>query len=181
MIKTKDYHGLIAPRPTVCVSTLNPEGNSNIAPYSFVTPVAFEPPLIGISVGENKDTLLNARDIGDFVVVPLTRSWIEKGIHTEVELSRDKSEFDEIGLTEKESRKVRSPSVEEAPINIECEFYDELKVGDHILLVGKVIHIGASPSSIKNQRINLENLGAVGHIRGEEFSLTQEILQIERD
>lgn len=180
MVKPKDYYGFIAPRPTVCVSTLSPEGNSNIAPYSFVTPIAFNPPLIAISAGKTKDTLLNARDTGDFVVVPLTEDWMEKGVHTEVSISRNKSEFDEIGLTEKKSAKIKSPSVEEAPINIECEYFDELEVGDHVLLVGKVVNITCTREADVNKRINLENLGAVGHVRGEEFCVSKDIIKIDR-
>lgn len=179
-IDKNSYYKMIAPRPTVCVSTQDGDGNSNIAPYSFVTPLSFRPPLLGVAVGKGKDTMLNARETEDFVVAPLTKSWIKKGIKSEVSLDREKSEFEEVGLTEKDSREVDSPSVKESPINIECEFWDEFEGGDHYLLVGEVVHISGKESALRNGRINLEELVTVNHISGEEFCLSKEVTEIER-
>jgi len=177
----KKFYGFISPRPTVCVSTVSPEGNSNIGPYSFVSPVSFNPPLIGISAGKNKDTLLNARDTGDFVIVPVTEGWMDKGIKSEISLPRNKSEFEELELNEKKSKEVRSPSVEEAPVNIECEYWDELEAGDHVWLVGKVVNIDAKEDAVKNDRLNIEKLGSVCHVMGEEFTISDDITVIKRD
>lgn len=179
-IKPQNFFGFIAPRPTVCVSTLDSEGNSNIAPYSFVSPLSFNPPLIGVAAAESRDTTANFRETGEFVVVPVTEDWAEKGVKTEVSLPREESEFIEIGLTEKESNEVSAPGVKEAAINIECEFYDELEVGDHVLLVGKVVYIDADREGVKNGRLNLEDLGSLGHAMGEEFSISKTISRIER-
>ncbi len=179
-IHKKNYYKLLAPRLTVCVSTISEDGVSNIAPYSFATPLSFAPPLIGISVGEGKDTILNARETNDFVVAPLTEEWMEDGIESEISISRDKSEFDEIGLTESDSERINSPSVEESPINIECKYWDDFETGDHYLLVGEVVYISVDENSIKNGRINLENLGSVGHVTGEEFSISKEARKIKR-
>lgn len=177
-IKPQDYFGFIAPRPTVCVSTIDSEGNSNIAPYSFVSPLSFNPPLIGVAAAESRDTTANCRETGEFVVVPVTEDWAEEGVRTEVSIPREESEFEEIGLTEKESSKVRAPGVKEAAVNIECELYEEVEIGDHILLVGKVVFIDAD--GVKNGRLNLEDLGSLGHVKGEEFCISKTISRIER-
>ncbi|MFP4000820.1 MAG: flavin reductase family protein [Candidatus Natronoplasma sp.] len=179
-IKPKDYFGFIAPRPTVCVSTIDSEGNSNIAPYSFVSPLSFNPPMIGVAAAESRDTTANCRDTGEFVVIPVTEHWAEKGVRTEVSIPREESEFEEVGLTEKESKEVRSPGVKEAAINIECEFHDEFEVEDHVLLVGEVVHIDADKEGIRNGRLNLEELGSLGHVKGEEFCISQNISRIKR-
>ncbi|KXB01223.1 hypothetical protein AKJ44_02765 [candidate division MSBL1 archaeon SCGC-AAA261F17] len=176
-----NHYKLLAPRPTVCVSTLSSDGTSNLAPFSFATPLSFDPPLLGVSVGHGKDTLLNARETEDFVVAPLTSRWKEKGVRAEISLGRDESEFEEIGLTENPSKEVDSPSIKEAPINIECEYWDDFKAGDHSLLVGKVVSISAEEEAIKNGRINLEGMGAIGHVTGEEFCLSDVTIKIERE
>lgn len=177
----KDYFKTIAPRPTVCVSTISEGGSSNLAPYSFATPLRIEPPLLGIVAGGEKDTLLNARETKDFVVAPLTDDWKEKGIRSEIELPRGESEFKEVGLTESESEEVKTPGVKEAPINLECKYRDELKIEDGFLLVGEVVNITGKKGAIKGNRINLEELGAVGHIGGEEFCVVNEVTRIERE
>jgi len=176
----KNYYKLIAPRPTVCVSTIDEEGISNVAPYSFATPLSFNPPLLGISVGEGKDTIINARDSEDFVVAPMTKNWMKKGIKSEISVDSDISEFKEVELTESGSGNVKSPSIKEAPINIECIYKKDIETGDHQLLVGEVVNISAKENAIKDNRINLEKLGSVGHITGEEFSITNNSVIIDR-
>ncbi|OUJ18988.1 NADH-FMN oxidoreductase RutF of DIM6/NTAB family [Methanonatronarchaeum thermophilum] len=180
-IDVDKYYGLISPRPTVCISTVDSDGNSNLAPYSFLTPLSFNPPLIVIGVGEGKDTIVNARDIGDFVVTPLTEDWMVEGIKTGESLPHGESEFDLAGLNTKSSEKIKSPSVAEAAVNIECEYYGEYEIGDHLLLVGEVVNITANEDAVKNDRIALEKYGAVGHISGEEFAVARDITEIERN
>ncbi len=179
-IDKKSYYKLLGPRLTVCVSTIDKDGNSNIAPYSFATPVSFSPPLLGIGVGKGKDTILNAKETRDFVVAPLTKDWMEKGVKTEINLKRGESEFRKIGLTEKESKKIKSPSVKESPVNIECKYYDDFETGDHHFLVGKIVNIEVEKNAFKNGRINIEKLGSIGHISGEEFCLADEVIKIKR-
>jgi len=175
-----DYYKLIAPRPTVCISTVDDEGNSNLSPYSFATPISFSPPLFSVSVGSGKDTILNARETEGFVVAPLTEEWMEEGIKSEISLSRAESEFEEVGLTERKSEKVKAPSVKESPVNIECKYWDEFKAGDHLLLMGEVVHISIREDAVGNRRINLESLGAVGHVAGEEFCISKEVVKLGR-
>lgn len=180
-VAKEDFYKLIAPRPTVCVSTLSPSGNFNLAPYSFVTPLSMNPPLIGVAVGKGKDTIQNARELGDFVLSPLTRVWKDKGVQSEVSLPRDESEFEKVNLTPVDSEEVQAPSIKEAPINKECRYFDDFELADHFILVGEVISISAKEDALKNGRINLEKLGAVGHISGEEFCIAVESTKIERE
>ncbi|MFW6422256.1 MAG: flavin reductase family protein [Candidatus Bipolaricaulota bacterium] len=180
-MKETDYYKTIAPRPTLCVSTISQGGSSNVAPYSFATPLTMDPPLIGILVGGEKDTLLNARETKDFVVAPLTDDWKTRGVRSDVELPRGESEFEEVGLTESESEKVQAPGVEEAPINLECKYREEFRIADSFLLVGEVVKIKAKKGALKKGRINLEELGAVGHISEEEFCVVNEVTRIKRD
>ena len=178
---SKEYYKTIAPRPTLCVSTISEDGSPNLAPYSFATPLVMDPPIIGIVAGGEKDTLLNARETKDFVVAPLTGSWRDEGVRSEAELPRGQSEFEEVGLTESESQKVEAPSVKEAPINLECKYRDEVRVADNFLLMGEVVGITAKKGALKGGRINLEGLGAVGHVCEEEFCIVKEVTRIERN
>jgi len=172
------YYKLIAPRPVVCVSTIGRDGSHNIAPFSFCTPLSFSPPLLGVAVGKGKDTLRNMLKSGDFVVAPVTRQWLEKAVMTAVSLPYGKSEFEYAGLTPIPSKMVSSPSVAEAPINIECTTEDSFETGDHVFVVGKVVHIECSERTLRGGRINLEELGALGHISGEEFTISSEVVVI---
>jgi flavin reductase (DIM6/NTAB) family NADH-FMN oxidoreductase RutF len=63
----------IIPRPIAWVSTINGHGQANIAPFSFFTGASWAPPVLAVSVvtrpdGIFKDTLINIRETGEFVV-----------------------------------------------------------------------------------------------------------------
>ena len=65
--------GFVVPRPIALVTTHSAEGAVNAAPFSFFNLFAEEPPLIvlglGISpAGGAKDTTVNIRDTGEFVI-----------------------------------------------------------------------------------------------------------------
>src|ERR1700730_17717334 len=66
----------VTPRPIAWVTSVGQGGAVNLAPFSSYTFLAYDPPLVGISVGPGtaalKDTLANARRNGEFVVNSVT-------------------------------------------------------------------------------------------------------------
>jgi flavin reductase (DIM6/NTAB) family NADH-FMN oxidoreductase RutF len=60
---------LVSPRLTVLVNTLDEKGGLNSSPYSWIYPLSFNPPLIGVGIGgKNKLSYVNAKKSGEFVV-----------------------------------------------------------------------------------------------------------------
>lgn len=67
--------GTIVPRPIAWVSTLNENGQSNLAPFSFFQLVCDAPPTLMLSVnrkagGAQKDTARNIAATGQLVLFP---------------------------------------------------------------------------------------------------------------
>src|SRR5947208_5059210 len=63
----------ITPRPIAWVSTINPEGQTNLAPFSFFNGVCPNPPTVlfcptNSREGKKKDTLRNIESTREFVV-----------------------------------------------------------------------------------------------------------------
>ncbi len=63
----------IIPRPIAWVSTINEQGQTNLAPFSFFTGVSWNPPVLAFSVvnrsdGSMKDTVTNIEQVPEFVV-----------------------------------------------------------------------------------------------------------------
>ncbi|MGZ7095643.1 MAG: flavin reductase, partial [Methanobacterium sp.] len=48
-IDKKNAYKILAPRPTIIVSTVDKKGNVNAAPFSFTMPVSMDPPLIAFA------------------------------------------------------------------------------------------------------------------------------------
>jgi len=151
--------GLIKPRVTVLVTTANPAGEPNAAPYSWIAPVSFSPPMLYLGI-QRKETLTvkNIRRSKEFVVNIVTKDWAGKAVSCEAKIP-DKVE--KSGITLKESAKVSAPSVAEAKIVLECVLKDVIETGqaDHILIIGEIVH-AEKDEGLKDEEIVMHYTGA---------------------
>jgi flavin reductase (DIM6/NTAB) family NADH-FMN oxidoreductase RutF len=60
--------GMVVPRPIALVTSLDPEGRINAAPYSFFNAMGSDPPIVALGPGRNKHTLANIRHTQEFVI-----------------------------------------------------------------------------------------------------------------
>ena len=67
--------GVVVPRPIAWVSTISPNGVANLAPFSCLTFVSADPPMVGFNSGlrnqQRQDTARNLRATRQFVVLRL--------------------------------------------------------------------------------------------------------------
>src|SRR3954447_14389773 len=112
----------VMPRPIAWVSTIDAAGRTNLAPYSFFNVVSPNPPVLGFSVGprnerrgsdqfELKDTLINVKANGEFVVNIVPERLIEQMVRTSAPLPHGVSEFAHTQLAELPSLTIRPPRV----------------------------------------------------------------------
>lgn len=86
---------VITPRPIAWVSTISKARLINVAPYSFFNVVSDDPPLVVLGIGDGerdtaddtKDTLINIRDQGEFVINIVDRANAAMMVATAVEPS----------------------------------------------------------------------------------------------
>lgn len=154
----EDAVGLIYPRLTVLVTTVNQAGEVNAAPYSWISPVSFKPPMLylGIQRKETK-TIKNMRSTKEFVINIVTRNWAAKAVACEAKRA-DKVE--KSGITLRESKKVKAATVAEAKIVLECRLQDILETGkaDHFLVIGEIVHAEKDPA-LKDEEIVMHHTG----------------------
>ena len=108
--------GLIVPRPIALVTSHSPDGRVNAAPFSFFNVFAEEPPLVvlglGISpLGGAKDTTLNIRDTGEFVVNLVDEPIAEAMNLCAIDFPPEISEVEVAGLDLAPSEKVAPPRI----------------------------------------------------------------------
>ena len=148
-----------APRPIAFVSTMSPNGEGNLAPYSYSGCFGHDPPVIGFSVCRNrnspdgkKDTLANIEDTGEFVVNIMSDWFVEAANHCCDTFPRGTDEFDESGLTRKPSLRVRPPRVAESAVHFECKLvhkYEMLNTRGEVsatLVLGEVVLVHTAKS-----------------------------------
>jgi len=135
-----DFHqfivGAVAPRPIAFVSTIDKDGNANLAPYSFFNAFSSNPPILVFSsnrrVADNttKDTLANVRETGEAVINAVNYNIVRQMAVASVQFPKGTNEFEKSGLTPIPSDLVKPYRVKESPIHMECKGKDVITLGD---------------------------------------------------
>jgi len=134
---------LITPRVTALITTVDKGGNVNAAPYSWVAPVSFSPPLVYVGIGgKHKHTYINAKDTGEFVVNIVSEDFGQQAVNCEEQHSPGTNLMEKHGLGAEPSKKVGVPRVRESRSVMECKVKEMVEVdgSDHVLLIGEIVH-----------------------------------------
>jgi flavin reductase (DIM6/NTAB) family NADH-FMN oxidoreductase RutF len=186
--------GCIVPRPIAFVSTISPDGKTNLAPFSFFNGIGSDPMTllfcpVNKGDGSDKDTLRNAKaaaegGVGQFVVNVATEKYLEKVAGAAEPLPYGESEFELVGLTPAPSLKVRPPRVAESPVSFECETWQIVrtnpgKPGGGNVVIGRVVHVHAEDGLVDDKlRVDLAKLAAVGRMSGIGYALTRQRVEV---
>lgn len=171
----------VVPRPIAFVSTRAAAGGTNLAPFSYFNALSSVPPLVGIAIvdrpGDEKDTLRNIRETGEFVVNLVAEPMLPAMAKTAGEWPRGTSEFEVAGLTPMPSERVAAPCVAESPIQLECRVHREIALGNSILVVGEVLLARVADEVLSEGRVDPLKLKPVGRLGGEYYSLLREVVK----
>jgi flavin reductase (DIM6/NTAB) family NADH-FMN oxidoreductase RutF len=181
--------GTIQPRPIAWVSTIGPDGASNIAPFSFFTGLSANPMTLCFCPvndrhGKKKDTLVNIETTRQFVVNFATEKNAAKMNATSAPFAYGVSEFERCGVTPLPSIKVKPPRAAESPVAFECELHQVVRIGEGPLaanlVIGKVVHIHCDERLYVDGKIRHQDLRAVGRMEGDWYSRTQDAFELPR-
>lgn len=151
------FNAIVGPRPIGWISTCDPAGRPNLAPYSFFNAFNYVPPIVGFASIGRKDTLRNVEQTGEFVWNLATRDLAEAMNQSCAAVAPEVSEFDPAGLTPRPSLSVRAPRVQESPVCFECRRTQILQLegadGQAVptwLVLGEVVHVHIARHLLKD-------------------------------
>jgi len=173
--------GGILPRPIALISTVSESGISNLAPFSFFMGITSKPATICFSSASKKgphtkkDTLSNINFSGEFVINVVSENIVRQMHESAKEFPADVSEFDETGLTPVPSQIVKPPRVKESPINLECQLFQSINIGDGspgsgTLVIGEIVVYHIDDSIYEDGSINTSLLNPIGKLAGLEYT-----------
>lgn len=176
---TRDLHqfllGIVSPRPIAFVSTLDKDGNPNLAPYSFFNAFSSNPPIVIFSsnrtVRDNrtKDTLANVRETGEAVINAVSYNIVRQMALAGVQFPKGVSEFEKTGLTPLPSELVKPFRVKESPAHMECRVKDVITLGEYggaghlIICEVLLVHLDETVVDDKN-RIDPHKMDLMGRM-----------------
>lgn len=181
--------GTILPRPIAWVSTVSPDGKTNLAPFSFFTGIAANPMTVCFApvndrAGKQKDTLVNVKATRQFVVNLANEDNAEKMNQTSAPYPYGVSEFEQAGVTPLPSLKVKPPRVKESPVSMECELIQVVEVSTGPLggnlVIGKVVHFHADDAVWNGGRLRHQDLKTIGRMEGAWYARTRDAFELPR-
>lgn len=137
------------PLPVTLVSCIDKKGRPNIITITYITGVNEEPPMIGIAVRPEKYSNRMIKDTGDFTVNIPTDELLAKIDYCGTYSGRSTDKFKGIGLTPQKPTKIKSPIIEECPINLECKLMKIIKLPSHDFFIGEVVALHVDNKFLK--------------------------------
>ena len=178
---------LVVPRPIALVSTVDNEGNLNLAPFSFFMVGGSNPPSVAISpatrserggeksLSSKKDTLSNILQTEEFVIHGVDTSTVDAANLASVEVPHDVSEWDTAGFTQMGSMMVKPPRIQECLWALECKLHQWVRHGNGPgaanYLIGEVVvfHLSEELLQMKGDNLNLNAWDWVGRLEGQGY------------
>jgi len=127
--------GAIGPRPIAFASTVDANGNSNLAPFSFFNVFSANPPILIFSParsGRNnttKDTYNNVKIHPEVVINVVNYDMVHQMSLASSPYAPGVSEFEKAGFTALKSDLVQPMRVAESPVQFECKVIEVKELG----------------------------------------------------
>ena len=186
------FKALVVPRPIGWISTVDPEGRVNLAPFSFFNAVAENPPQVIYAANGRKadspikDSRRNAEATGCFVVNLATWDLRQAMNATSARLPAGVDEMAAAGLTAVPSRIVAAPRVAEAPVHLECRYLQTVELASddpaepNALVVGEVVGVHIADAYLKDGRVDVAMLKPIARLGYAQYTAVDSIFEMRR-
>ena len=165
---------LLAPLPAV-MATVGDMENSNIITIGWTGILSSDPPRTYISVRPTRHSHKLLSERGEFVI-NLTSERLAyetdySGIYTGAKVDK----FEKLGLRKIPSEKVAPPTIDGAPIALECRVFEVLHYGTHDVFLADIVNVSCDESILSGDKICFDKAGLMAYAHGEYFALGKKI------
>jgi flavin reductase (DIM6/NTAB) family NADH-FMN oxidoreductase RutF len=186
------FKSLIVPRPIGWISTMSADGVHNLAPYSQFQMVNSECPFVMVGCGQNrmgkrKDTVVNIEQTGEFVYNIATYDLRLAMNATAAELPPEADEFVVAGLTKAPSVRVKPCRVAESPIQMECQYYQTIRLPGYAtsqsvdMIIGKVVLIHIKDEVIDAKgKVDIVKIRPLARLGYQDYACVDRIFELIR-
>jgi len=179
----------VTPRPIAWVVSQDVNGVLNAGAFSFFNAFSGDPPVVAIGVashkpGRPKDTRVNIRETGQFVVNLVSEANAEQMNITAIEFEYGVDELEQAGLTPLPSVRVKPPRIAESPVAMECELMQIIDLGETGLVLGRVLAMHVHDEFVldaANLYIDTPKLRLLGRMHGRGwYARTSDLFEMPR-
>jgi flavin reductase (DIM6/NTAB) family NADH-FMN oxidoreductase RutF len=169
---------IVLPRPIAMVSTISKSGVPNLAPFSYYMTGGSNPPSVVYCPTQNrdlseKDSFVNARDTGEFVLHAVGLGMADSLRPTSATYPIDFDEWTVSGLTSLPSDLVAPARIAESPVALECRVHQIVEHGNGWgaarYVIGEAVRIHIAEGLWNDEANRLHPLGLIGRFGGNAY------------
>jgi len=137
----KDSYQLFQPSQPFLITTRNGNGSLNVAPFSWLTPVSADPPVLALcllTLPKKQDSLINIERTLEFGVNIPQINLVSKLVKASFNYPPEISKFDALEFTFQEPKVISTGLIEECRVNFECKVKRIELIGDHTLIIADI-------------------------------------------
>ncbi|MEL0111680.1 MAG: flavin reductase family protein [Rickettsiales bacterium] len=185
------YKSIVVPRPIGWISSLDPDGNANLAPYSQFNNLGYDPPYVMFSAshrpdtGAPKDSVANIIRTREFVCNLATYDLRKAVVKSAENFPPDVDEMEAAGVTKEASQLVKPPRVAESPVHLECRLYTVLVLPGYAhqntthVVVGQVVGVHIRDDALTAEgKLNVARLRPLARLGYQDYSSVTEIFDL---
>lgn len=159
---------LVVPRPIAWITSLDPAGVINLAPFSFFNAVGSDPLYVVIGIGHRdngkpKDTAQNIVARGEFVVNLITEELLPAMNLSAADFPADESELTAADLHAAPSVHVKTPRLAESQASLECRLFRSESLGANTLIIGEVVMFHVADHLV-GPRLHINHFAPIGRL-----------------
>ena len=184
--------GSIGPRPIAFASTIDKDGNRNLAPFSFFNVFSANPPILIFSPARSgrtnttKNTHDNVKEVAEVVINVVTYDMVHQMSLASSPFEAGVDEFEKSGFTPIASDTIRPFRVKESPVQIECKVLEVKELGQNggagnlVICEVQKIHI-AEEVLDENQMVDQQKIDLVSRMGGNWYCRANDASMFEVD
>ncbi len=166
----------IYPVPAVMVSLRDKAGKSNIITVAWTGTICSDPPMAYISVRKSRASYPMLVESGEFVINLPSEELVRALDYCGVRSLDQVDKWKEMNLHEGQASVVAAPTIEEAPVSIECKVTQVLPLGTHDMFLAEVVAVDVDDRYIDEKgAFHMNQVGLVAYSHGDYMSLGEKL------
>lgn len=162
----------IYPLPAVIVTCGDNPDNWNMLTIAWTGTICSDPAMCYISVRPQRASYPLIVENREFTINLTTGKMARVTDWVGVKSGRDVNKWEATGLTPIAGEKVKSPTILESPLSIECKVKEIIKLGTHDMFLSEVVNVRADSRYMEDTgKFDLEKAGLLAYSHGHYFEL----------
>lgn len=148
--RISEAHNFFQPSLPVLVTTLEKDGFTHAAPFSWIIPLSVDPPIVGMALLTKPKKQLSLENIErhpEFVVNVPGIELAEQLVICSYKTGPHKKKIEVAKLCPTPANIVKPNLIAECRAHLECRVSSIQETGDHCLIIGEVVDISYDPNS----------------------------------